>query len=340
MELVTVIIPAYNAEWFVETAIETVAQQSYPNIEIIFVDDHSTDNTVLTAKEKLQRDFTGPWQVIQHEHNKGVSAARNAGLHAAKGAWIQFLDVDDFLAPSKIEYQMKVAESAPEDVAVIYSAWQRAYVEDGELAPFGPVIEPDVVDKPPVILMMNNYSIHLCCQIMRRAAVEKIGGFDETLSLWETRNLRVRLAQSGARFKCAPSREPLYFYRLFQGQTRIDGETARYKAIPMSMIWIKEVQKAVQNQRIGTLPLSPKERSELHDDLFFHARPLHRHDRKAFLQYLEIMRTLIPRDSVPRSPRLLSLLSQAMGYENAEALVTLMRKPKRKIRSMLAGGGA
>src|ERR1700676_4106573 len=107
MELVSVVIPTFNSQQFITQAIDSVLAQQYPSIEIIAVDDGSTDNTVVVAREKLQRVMQRS-QVPQLGVNQGPSAARNAGFRVANGAWVQFLDSDDVLMPHKIERQMAV----------------------------------------------------------------------------------------------------------------------------------------------------------------------------------------------------------------------------------------
>ena len=88
MELVSIIIPAFNAENFIDAAIDSAISQTYPNIEIIVVDDGSRDSTAALSRGKLQRDFDRPWRVLQLGKNRGVNVARNVGWRAAKGAWI------------------------------------------------------------------------------------------------------------------------------------------------------------------------------------------------------------------------------------------------------------
>ncbi len=99
--LVSIIIPLYNAENFISETIESVLNQSYTAIEIIIVDDGSTDLSFRVAK-KFENEFT----TVISQPNKGASAARNRGLRLAKGEFIQFLDADDILHPNKIEHQI------------------------------------------------------------------------------------------------------------------------------------------------------------------------------------------------------------------------------------------
>ena len=88
MELVSIIIPAYNAENFIESAIDSVISQTYSHLEIIVVDDGSKDSTAALSRRKLQKDFDRPWLVLELGGNKGVNVARNVGWRAAKGSWI------------------------------------------------------------------------------------------------------------------------------------------------------------------------------------------------------------------------------------------------------------
>ncbi len=97
--LVSVIIPAYNAEKYIEIAVNSVLKQSYPNIEIIVINDGSTDNTL----DVLSRF---PNIVVISTENKGVSNARNMGIEASKGEYISFLDADDELDQNAIDSLM------------------------------------------------------------------------------------------------------------------------------------------------------------------------------------------------------------------------------------------
>ncbi len=101
--LISVIIPAYNAEVFINETLSSVKNQTYTNWECIIIDDGSTDNTGTIAKEYIGADKRFHY-IFQS--NKGLSAARNAGLQLATGNLIQFLDADDVLLPLKFEKQL------------------------------------------------------------------------------------------------------------------------------------------------------------------------------------------------------------------------------------------
>lgn len=106
--LVSVIIPCFNVEDYIEECLISVINQTYKNIEIIVVDNNCTDGTIQKATnfsytKKIEISIIG-------EQNQGLSFARNAGLKFSKGEWIQFLDADDLLLPDKIEHQINLID--------------------------------------------------------------------------------------------------------------------------------------------------------------------------------------------------------------------------------------
>src|SRR4051812_22218363 len=104
--LISVIIPAYNVEDYISSCLDSVFNQRYKNIEIICIDDGSTDKT-LSVLLKYQEKFSGNFKVIQ-QRNLGAPLSRNNGLEAASGDFIQFLDADDLLMPEKIAHQVEM----------------------------------------------------------------------------------------------------------------------------------------------------------------------------------------------------------------------------------------
>ena len=112
-KLVSVIIPAYNAEDFIFECIQSILNQTYRNIEIIVINDGSTDCTL-----EVINSFTDPRLIIVSQINKGCSAAKNQGLRIAKGDFIQYLDADDYLSPDKIEKQVEILITNVSNTAV------------------------------------------------------------------------------------------------------------------------------------------------------------------------------------------------------------------------------
>ena len=124
MKKVSVIIPLYNEEKYITTCVESVINQTYKNIEIIVVDDKSTDNS-LKVLEKIKDKRL---KIIKLPENKGVANARNKGVEAATGSYLCFLDSDDFWDKYKIEKQIKYIKNK----AFVYSKY--AYTDkDGNI---------------------------------------------------------------------------------------------------------------------------------------------------------------------------------------------------------------
>jgi len=110
--LVSIIIPAYNSGKYLDETIRSVMQQTWPNKEIIIVDDGSADNSLEIAKQ-----YKSDQVKVFGQSNKGASGARNRGIKEAKGDYIQFLDADDLLAPDKIEKQLQAIGDDPNTMA-------------------------------------------------------------------------------------------------------------------------------------------------------------------------------------------------------------------------------
>lgn len=99
--MVSIIVPVYNAGPYLEDCLKSIMKQSYDNLEIILIDDCSKDDSVSICKQWMKKD--NRVYLLQHDSNKGVSAARNTGLKAAKGKWVSFVDADDWIDMHFIE---------------------------------------------------------------------------------------------------------------------------------------------------------------------------------------------------------------------------------------------
>ena len=108
--LVSIIIPIYNVEEYIEECLESVYQQTYPHIEVILVNDCTPDNSMKIAKTIINKyKDQYPTTIINHEHNKGISEARTSGMKIAKGEYIYFIDSDDAIMLDAIELLANVA---------------------------------------------------------------------------------------------------------------------------------------------------------------------------------------------------------------------------------------
>ncbi|MCK5129631.1 MAG: glycosyltransferase family 2 protein [Clostridiales bacterium] len=116
--LISVVMPAYNADKFLEDSVKSVLSQTYTNIELIIVDDCSTDTTY-TIMRKLSKK-NDSIHILQNPSNSGVAKSRNLGIENAKGDWIAFLDSDDMWEKTKLEKQLALLCKIPQ-ATLIYT---------------------------------------------------------------------------------------------------------------------------------------------------------------------------------------------------------------------------
>lgn len=113
---VSIVIPVYNVESYIEECLCSVIEQTYENIECLIVDDCSPDNSIAIAETIISKSVAekDKYRILHHTENRGLSAARNTGLKEAKGDYVFFLDSDDKLLPEALENLIAVAERYPE----------------------------------------------------------------------------------------------------------------------------------------------------------------------------------------------------------------------------------
>ncbi len=186
--LVSAIIPTYNYGQYLGRALDSILAQEglgqQFDIEIIVVDDASTDTTPEVVQRYPQVRY------LRLQHRQGVSAARNAGIHASTGNYISFLDADDTWLPQKLRVQVPLLLANPQ-VGVVYSQSLRRGITgehlfpDASQAPSGAVFEA---------LLAYNFAVRCASLLIRREAFEKAGYFDESLVTAEDNDMTLRLA--------------------------------------------------------------------------------------------------------------------------------------------------
>ena len=122
MKKISIIVPIYNIEKYLPRCLESILAQTYKNIEVILVDDGSVDNSGMIADTYARNDQR---IIVIHQVNKGVSAARNAGLDLATGDYIGFVDGDDYIEPDMYEILMRIIDEQQVDIA--HCGYQMVY---------------------------------------------------------------------------------------------------------------------------------------------------------------------------------------------------------------------
>jgi len=186
--LISIIMPCYNAEQHIATSISSALNQSYQNIELIIVNDGSTDNSLNIIKSTEDSRL-----LIIDQTNGGVCKARNRGLNEAKGEYIAFLDADDTWDPQCLEKLFTVLNKQPEAV-LAYCGWQNVGQPGARGQPF---IPPDyeTPDKIKTLFAGCRWPIH--ATLSRRTPLLDTGGFDVRLKNAEDYALWLELADRG-----------------------------------------------------------------------------------------------------------------------------------------------
>ncbi len=199
--LVSVIIPTYNTGRFIGQAIDSVLAQSYPNYEIIVVDDGSTDDT--SSRLEPYRDKIS----YHYQPNQGVSAARNTGLSLAQGELVLFLDADDYIMPDKLARQSACFDRKAK-IGIVHSGWWLVDQAGRTLAEVKPWQNAPQLNLESWLFWKPLYP---AAMLFRRVWLERVGGFEPGLAHAEDVDLALRLAQAGCQAKWL--KEPTAYYR-------------------------------------------------------------------------------------------------------------------------------
>ena len=187
MVKVSVIIPAYNGDRYIEDAIAGILAQTYTNYEIIVVDDGSTDNTYEVIKKYGDR--------IRYfsQSNQGVAASRNLGLAQSQGEYIAFLDQDDIFLPHKLASQVALLER-DSNLGIVNSGWQIVDHRGKIQAAVEPWQQIPELSTAKLIIWKP---VFLGAMLFRKSWLERTEGFDTTLEQTPDVDLTIRLAGMG-----------------------------------------------------------------------------------------------------------------------------------------------
>jgi glycosyltransferase involved in cell wall biosynthesis len=184
LPLVSIIIPCFNAETYLPLTIESVLNQTYPNFEVLIVDDGSTDGSLGIAQS-----YPEPVRVIQ-QPNSGVCAARNHGILAAKGEYIMFLDADDLLTPVALEKRIQIMQSDPSRGLVL--GYYREINAEGRLLPRRPRIRKYPQTNAFYAILRQPVPILGC--LIKKEAFRRCGFFDPNFRVGEDWDFFMRCA--------------------------------------------------------------------------------------------------------------------------------------------------
>ncbi|WP_347302926.1 glycosyltransferase family 2 protein [Croceibacterium sp. TMG7-5b_MA50] len=174
-ELVSVIVPAFNAGHFIHRTLQSIVSQTHRAMEIIVVDDGSTDDTAAQVERWSRSD---PRIRLVRQDNAGVAAARNAGIAQARGRYVAPVDADDLWAPDKLEQQLTAASGADRTIGLVYGWYVQIDEADRVARKYADM--PDADALLPA-MCRNNILGSGSLPLLLREAVIEVGGYDASL---------------------------------------------------------------------------------------------------------------------------------------------------------------
>lgn len=228
--LVSVIVAVHNGERFLRAALESLHAQDYESTEVIFIDDGSEDSSAEIAREFPKMRYV-------YQENKGLAAARNAGLELARGEFLAYLDDDDLIPANKLSRQAGyLVDNA--DVGCVLGR-QEIRLEPG-------IEPPDWLTRDSIFGDLDG--IPFVSAMIRTAILREVGGFDETYRFAEDRDLFVRLREHGVRIEVIP--EVLLF-------RRFHGENMNFRSRPQKHPLLRSLKAKVDRERAATEAKDP-----------------------------------------------------------------------------------
>ncbi|MEM9773166.1 MAG: glycosyltransferase [Chloroflexota bacterium] len=218
---VDIIIPAYNQGHYLKASVDSALSQTWQNLEVIIVDDGSTDNTAAVAKS-----FTDSRVTYIYQENAGLSAARNTGLRNMTGEYVSFLDSDDLFFPKKLDILLKQFEKKSN---LGMCAGNSVLInEEGE--PIGKTYGMGMPDKPEEWLLGNR--IHVGSAVVKSEWIKRVEPFDESLRACEDWDMWLRLSAAGC--EMAWVADSVSMYRVHSQQ--MTRETTRMKTAMFAVL--------------------------------------------------------------------------------------------------------
>lgn len=317
--LVSIAIPCYNAGKWVAEAIQSCLNQTYAPLEIIVVDDGSTDNSLEVLRE-FQARYPERIQVLTQPQS-GAPVARNYGFKISRGSYLQFLDADDVLLPRKIESQMQRVEvevqntQTPPDLVVGNYKMVHRNGDENEIR-----AQTDNCWAALLSLQLGYTSANL----WRREMLLQVNGWDESLKNGQDYDLLFRVLQAGAHVVFAP--EFLTLFRRVNDQSLMNQDPQG--SLKRAMTDRRKIGAHLEESGL----LDAQLKNVLHQSYFRIIR------RQYFVepqQALEWHHELIPRDFIPEASgasRLYQKTYRVLGLRNAERVAKMRLSATRVLR--------
>ena len=313
---VSILIPCHNAERWIATAIRSALEQTWQNKEVIVVDDGSTDRSldVIRSFGNAIRYETGP--------NRGGNVARNRLLELSEGEWLQYLDADDYLLPSKIERQLSEFDQSKVDVAytpTILEYWTESQMRKREVLPLTGAHDA-WVELVRWLLPQTGASM------WRRSALRDVGNWQPDQPCCQEHELYYRLLVARKSFQFCPTAGAVYR----QWST---GTICRKNPL-QTLTRRLAIVEAAEQHLCQARELTDERRDAIAFARLECARSIYQLDRRAALRVAAQARRMHPTYKLAASrrfPRAYRGLYAALGFQAAEAVAAIVRpwRPRR-----------
>lgn len=239
--LVSVIIPLYNSEEYIAETIKSALNQTYKHIEVIVVDDGSTDNSLAVAKQYESEKVR-----VYHQENSGAPVARNYGFRLSKGQYIQYLDSDDLLTPHKIEKQVEALSKKDDDAIATSSVFVD---KDGvqSLWPMPEIYHDFIIGFDLLVNLWVHFVPSLVpgVYLTPRSLVEKTGGWDETLRKNQDGDFFARVLKNAGKVVFVPDEGQIW--RILPSSTSHKVSIAKNESVLKSYKQISDLMLSIED---------------------------------------------------------------------------------------------
>ncbi|MDH5729820.1 MAG: glycosyltransferase [Gammaproteobacteria bacterium] len=322
-DLVSIIIPCYNAEKFISETVQSALNQNYSPIEVIVVNDGSTDSSLVIV-EKLAIENAN--LIIHNGANRGVSFARNTGTDMASGKYIQYVDSDDLLDEDAIAKRVDILESNNADVA--YSDWQELVETENNVYELGAIKRKTIedVNPDPEIALFSDFWCPPVAILYTREIVNKIGQWNTSLPIIQDARFALDAALQGAKF------------------VHIEGVGAYYRIAKEESLSRRSNYKFVKDCLENGIQVENIWRSRGHLDsekmkvlgnLYdYTARTMFVYDKKLFVKNMEMLNRLNPKLKM-NMPKVAYFLYKIVGIKLARIIINLLGKIPHVNRSLV-----
>jgi glycosyltransferase involved in cell wall biosynthesis len=245
--LVSILIPAYNAQKWIAEAIQSAITQSWKKKEIIVVDDGSTDNTLAVARQFVSKDV-----LVVTQRNQGAASARNHAYKLSQGAYIQWLDADDLLSEDKIADQMRILERSEDDLTLSSAGWAQ-FMYRSDRAKFSPTAL--WCDLSPVEFLLRKMGQHLHMQtatwLVSRTLSETAGAWDTRLLSDDDGEYFCRVILASKRIRFAPNAKVFYRISPSSRLSYVGRSDLKMEALLLSMrLHINYIRSLEESERV------------------------------------------------------------------------------------------